>query len=452
MNRLLEISRRSLQTYQQALNVTSHNINNAENEDYSRQRVVLTSEDPDYLVPFWIGSGVKIEDVRRLKDEIVESNIRQFNARSSYTDKKSEILSITESFFTEPDELGLSQLINDFFNSWDALSVDPTSDPLRSDVVITAEKLSDKFRYINENYDQTRRDLRIEAEAQTEKVNALLGDIQKINQQIAFWGPTTNTAINDLLDKRDAYINELSKLVNVNVAYEDNNIANISIGGVFAADAAFRNEFKLEVVNDKMVMTIDADEEMRVAMTGGEIYAIAETYSQSLPDYQKQINRLAETIYNEVNAIHVNGYSLQDPPVTGLQFFDRYEKGMLNINENILNDNRFIAVSADGNLGNNEIGLQLADLKNKKLIDGYTLSDKYITIIDDLASEIDILDQNSRTYELALDQLAQQKASYSGVSLDEEWTNVLRFQRSYDAAAKLTSVADEMLQTVLNMV
>ena len=152
---------------------------------------------------------------------------------------------------------------------------------------------------------------------------------------------------------------------------------------------------------------------------------------------------------SQVNAIHSAGYTGQTPPATGTNFFGSYETGSLKISSDILSDPRNIATSADGTSGNNSVALQIAGLTTAKSSDGTTLGEYYSGFVNDIATTIQSANQTSSSTDMVLQQLENQKSSYSGVSVDEEMVNILKYQRGYDASAKLIKVAKELFDTLL---
>jgi len=131
IGRLLDISVRTMATYQNALDVTSNNISNAGNAEYTRQKVLLSTE----ITQGGIGMGVKLQDVQRIKNNLVDSQIRKYQSSLSDSNMRSEILQQIESVIAEPSDTGISFYINDFFNSWSELSTNPNSPQLRSQIV-----------------------------------------------------------------------------------------------------------------------------------------------------------------------------------------------------------------------------------------------------------------------------------------------------------------------------
>lgn len=450
ISRVFDISRRSLAIYQRALDLTSHNISNASNPDYSRQRVELVNETPEKVNGFMWGTGVKIAQITRARDTLLDRQIINYNQKFTNQEKQSAILSQVEQVFAEPGDLGLSGVLDGFFNAWHELSATPNSIPLRNSVINAAQKISTKVEGLNKDLDIVRSDMVNDFREQVSDINELLKNIQSFNARI-FEATSIGDDPNDLLDQRDKAIDDLSKIVNISVALDTNNIANVSIGGVFAVDASYAVEFGYSVNQDKLSL-VSALDQKTAKVTGGEINALAEIYNNTIPAYTNEINSIVNKLVESVNSIHQTGYTITDPLRSNIKFFEGYENGKLKINEDIISDPRLIAVSADGTAGNSDIAIKLGELSDKKVIDGLTFSEKYASLISRIGSDKVAVDALMDSNKLVLDQLQSQKASYSGVSVDEEMTNILIFQRAYQASAKVITVADEMIQTLLNMV
>ncbi len=450
VNSLLNMTAKSLAVYQKALAVTSNNITNANNTSYSRQRVVLGEAPPDSYGKFTIGNGVQIEDIQRLKNQALDNQILKSNSSKSFSEKQSTVVSQVESLFSEPSDLGLSNLTDSFLNSWEELTVNPTSAALRTNVVQNAQKLSVKGQSIYEGLDEMRSDIGKESANTIIDVNNYLTQISTLNKQIYESSIVGNSA-NDLLDKRDAFLEDLSKLVNINVTMDSDNVANVSIGGVYAAGRLSKIEFKTVEENGKLLIKT-ADGNTSVSLNGGELYSLQKSYNTDIKDYKTQLDGVLKSIYDEVNNLHTKGYTTTDPPETGLKFFENYENGNLVVNSEIVDDVNKIAVSSDGSNGNNDVASKIASLKTKKLSNGLTISDNYSNLVSSIGYEKVLQDQNAESFDLVLSQLEEQKSNYSGVSLDEEMVDVLKFQRSYDATAKLIQISDELLNTLINMV
>jgi len=387
INKLFDISRRSLLTYQAALNATSNNISNASNPDYSRQRVILGAERPEYTANLSFGSGVKIEDIRRVRDTIIDTQIWSFNSKESFAGKQASTLSKLEALLSEPSELGLSNLTAQFFNSWDKLAVDPSSTALRNNVLNTAQNLSGKLENVYEGYTQVKDDLKLETAQTVESINSYLQQIHTLNKEIYAVKAGGNTP-NDLLDQRGAIINELSSLANLNVTYNQDDTVSISIGGVYAVDRLHSQTFRVEEDSKGKLNVMTEDGGSKMALNSGELSANLTIYNKVIPEYQQKLNTIGQAIYDSVNSVHATGQTNTTPTQTGINFFSSFSNGVLVVNENIIDDPNLIAASANGDDGNNETALQIAALQEALLINGDTISNTYSNFVNQIANDL----------------------------------------------------------------
>lgn len=450
ITRLMDISSRALITYQQALSVTSNNVANSGNANYTRQRAVLASEYSDHQGVLNLGAGVRLADVQRIKDNMTDEQLRLYYQQNSMYSKQSDYLSQVEATLSEPGADGVSNLLNKFYNSWNDASVNPSSIPLRNSIVQTAQQLSAKIQSIYDGMNNMRPDLLREANSQVDSINTYVKQINTLNGQI-YAGSIVGTSPNDLMDQRDQAINELSKLVNINVSYDQNNVASVSIGGMLAADKVTYAEFK--AVDENGTLKIKTkDDAATLAIQGGELAAVMNTYSQDIPNMIKQLNTVVAGLVTQVNDVHASGYTNTNPPKTGVKFFESFTDGVLKISNDVLSDVKNIALSADGTVGNNAIALKLSALKDAKLENGKTIAESYSEFVTDMGGAIQKAQQNTDSTQAVISQLQQQKENYSGVSVDEEMINIMKYQRSYQAAARLIKTADDMFQSLLQVV
>lgn len=446
VSRILDISARALATYQRAINVTSHNLSNANNEKYTRQNVTFVSDGSDILG----GMGVTIKTIERVRNNLLDTQLRYYNTRYYDSEKRSNILTQLEAILTEPSENGLSNYINTFFDSWSKLSVNPTSTALRSNVIHATTQMTNKIKAIYDGFEEVRKSVYNDLEGKLNDVNFLLKDISELNRKI-FETQIKGGDANDLMDLRDKSIDELSQLANITVTWDKEGSANITIGGLAVADRYNAEQIKFSLSDGKVTLT-SFNGAFKLALNGGELYALTDYYNNKIPSYLDTLDSISTTIMNKVNELHKKGYSLHNPPLTNIEFFSSYLAGELKINQNILKDPSYIAVSEDQTNGNGDIARQIASLKNEKILDNKTVSEKYFDMVSELGSDKKAAEQTMASNEVVLEQLETQKASYSGVSIDEEMTKLIKYQRSYEAAARLIKVADELMQTLINSV
>jgi flagellar hook-associated protein 1 FlgK len=340
--------------------------------------------------------------------------------------------------------------MSNFFNSWDELALEPSSLSLRTSVVQSAQMLSEKIETIYSGISNARSDARSEANDIAGSVNTILEQLHTVNKQI-YEASVVGGNANDLIDTRDLLLEDLSQYVNMNVSIDENNVANVSIGGIFAVDGLHYKQFKIDRDGEQISFVTENDE-VKATITGGSLSSLLDLNNNELPSQLRELEELTTALMESVNSIHSQGFSITEPSLTGINFFEEFKAGKLIINEDIEDDPYLISISGDGTSGDNSIALQLAELKDENLLNGKTLSDNYSEYVSGVANEIRLQEQNAESYALVLNQLEQTKMQYSGVSTDEEMMNVMKYQRSYDAAAKLITVADELMQTLLTLV
>lgn len=462
IGRLLDISVRTMSTYQSAIDTASQNISNAGNPDYTRQKVLFANE----VGEKGIGIGVKIQDVLRIRNDILDSQLRKYQSSLSDSEKRSEVLKQIEAIISEPSSNGLSTFINEFFNAWDALSANPNSQQLRLTVIQKAQELSSRFKDTIDGFTEIQYMLQQDANVQVNQINDYLKGIYEMNQKI-YDAEARGTKANELKDQRDALIDKLSQIVNISVQKNDYGSVMVNVGGVYGADQTNYNQFEVKLVDGQLRLVSKLDSNSLAYVNGGEFFATSDLLSNKITAYKSAYEKLATNFIDQVNAIHTEGYTLpiSGSSNTGIPFFgelnssgkivNAFVDGEIKINSAVLSDSRNIAVSSvSGYEGNNEIATRIAELSKTKIpeLDNQTFTENYTSIINSIAQEKVMSDNSITSNDLVVQNLKTQKASYSGVSIDEEMTNVMRYQRSYEAASKLIKIADELLQTILNMV
>ena len=362
LNSVFSIAKSSLFAHQQALAVTSSNLANANNPAYSRQKALFGTTTPGYRASFSFGSGVAVQDVMRIRNSVTDIQIRN-NSHSYYdSEKKSTLLSQIESLFSEPSEFGISNLMSNFFNSWDELALDPSSVSLRTSVVQSAQMLSEKIENVHNGITNTKNDLRADAINVTKNINSIIEQLHTVNKQI-YEATVVGSTANDLLDTRDSLLEELSQYANINVNIDENSVANVSIGGVFAVDGLHFKQFEIEQDGDKLSLKTKGDN-VSTRISGGSLNAILDFHNKELPGKLEKLDEFVQSLMDNVNEIHAKGLTITDPALTNIDFFTQYENGKLVINQDIKDDPYLLAISEDGTSGNNSIALQLAELKS----------------------------------------------------------------------------------------
>ena len=453
LSRIFEISRNSLMAYQKALGVTSNNITNASNPNFSRRRVHMQASAPEVINNVELGTGVTISDVRRVKNTILDAQIRKFTQLQNSNSYEAGLLGSIESLMSEPSDDGLSNLIKQFFNSWDELAYEPSSTAARANVINAAQRMSNKLSTVYKGITRLKKDLIDDAESTASQINSLLENLTEVNRQI-YDSHIKGEQPNTWLDKRDEILEELSQYVDTTVHIGDDETATVSIGGVFVANKTTYNEINVETETsgNSTRIVIKTDDGAALRIKSGKLYGITNGYNNLISDYLERLDNIGEALMDSVNEIHEANYTLENTPQTGVEFFTGYDNGVLTINENIIDDPKKIAISSDGSPENNDGALSIAALADEKLIDNETINNYYSLLVSDIANGKMNSENEANNYELVVQQFQAQRSEESSVNVDEEMVNILNFQRSYDAAARLIRVADEMLQTLIEMV
>ena len=449
---LLETARRALMTQQVGMSVTSHNISNASTIGYSRQRVELAATSP-LKEPFGLlGTGVMAQSIGRLRDRFLDTQVRSSNQTMGDASAQYQILSQVETSFNEPSSSGLSSAMNGFFNAFQDLSVHPEDSSSRNAVLQKATSMADMFHRLSGEINQLRGALSDDVSTKVDRINTLTSELSKLDVQI------TNTMAtgadpSDAKDQRDLKLEELSTLINITVSEDPRGSIVVSSGGTAIASRAGSTPLKSTVVGNTIQIVTDPAGSP-VDVTAGELGGTLKMYNTTLPDYLRQLDQLAGAIVARVNTLHAAGSGLGTPPSTGIAFFTGTGASDIAVDSAISSNINTIAASGDGTPGDNSVALALAGVLNEKLLNGNSVSPAqfYNGLVSQIGSAVAAADNTSSSQELVLSQLENQRSSVSGVSLDEEMTNMIKFQRSYDAAAKLVTTANDMFQTILNMV
>ncbi|MCC6397010.1 MAG: flagellar hook-associated protein FlgK [Bacteroidetes bacterium] len=477
ISQVLETARRALLAQQYGLSVTGHNIANVSTPGYSRQRAEFVTTSPSQTAAGLLGTGVMVESVSRLRNRFIDQQIRSSNDSLSLASAEYQILSQIEATFNEPSDSGMSGVLNSFFQSWHDLSTNPEDPVSRNDLMLKGKQVTDTFHRLNAEMSSLRNSLRDEITTKLDRINTLTTEISKLNVDIT---AATVGGLNpsDMQDLRDAKLEELSTLANIQVHEDSRGSVMVVLGGAVIADNGASLPLRLEPAPPATVSGSSFDQLRivsglgnEVKLTGGEAGGLLKSYNTTIPDALGRLDRLAEGIVAEVNRYHATGYGLQNPPATGINFFMGNSAATIGLDLTDTSggaaagsapsiDN--IAASASATApGNNEIALLIAEALNRKpvtdgggatLLDGLSLLQYYNQSVTRIGSAVNSADTMIQSQELVLDQLTTQRESVSGVSLDEEMTDMIKFQRAFDAAARMVNTADEMFQTLLNMV
>lgn len=314
---LLRIGVTGILAHQAALQTTGHNISNTDTPGFSRQSVTLGTQSPDFSGAGYQGTGVRVDEVRRIVDEFSVSQLRldtsAFNELDTYLSNISQIDGLLADVST-----GLAPGIQDFFAALHAGADDPISVPVRQLVISQAEGLTDRFATIQNRLTQHNNTVNLQLETIASEITSLADGLAELNKSIvSATGRAQDSAPNDLLDTRDQLLKSLSKLVSVNVVSTGQNAVDVFIGnGQALVVGSKANQLKtidgetdpnrkdLAFANGKLEQTVTS------LITGGKLGGLIDFREQVLDTSLNTIGRLAITLATETNEQHVLGLDL----------------------------------------------------------------------------------------------------------------------------------------------
>ncbi len=444
ITRVFDIAQRSLLNSREAIDTTAKNIANANTEGYKRRRIETSQ-----LIGFaGGGNGYNLENATRVYNSFVEKQLLREQQNLGRYDTTETILSNIEAIFGEPDEMGLSNILHEFWSAWNDLANDPESQSARIVVRDKGEMLAATFQRLHNNLRDIQQQISIEINEKVDKVNQLLRQIYAVNQQISA------NSTSDLLDQRDLLINDLSELVNIEVREYPNDEIILSLGGQILLSENYLSQIKTEVTyssgfSDYTFLLDQGKSPLQIdsGIMGGLI-AINNTY---IPDYVNRLNILATSIANRVNAIHSSGYNLEGK--TGINFFsnDVTGAGNITLNPDIAYDASLVASSKTASSGDGSIAIAIADIQFEPLIQNDTITNYYNSLIGKIGSQVQEASFLKNSQEKVVENLKNQRDAISGVSLDEEMTRLIEYEKSYQAASRLLKTANELIDTLLSI-
>jgi len=442
----------ALNTYSGSINVTSTNIANVETTGYCRQQAVIRSVGI-------VGSGVELSTVRRIYNAFLTTQLRSANEDLGKWEVENEILSEIEEIFTDTDDYGLSSALNDFWNAWQDVANDPSSTTARSVLASCSGSLADVFNSTSSDLKDIQASINDAVSSTVEEINLLVNQIADMNQKIS-QAAATEESVNTYQDSLDTLVLDLSSLIDISTYTNESGQICIQVADgkplVEETTVWSLSTEKNTMTGMQDVTWVDSEGNAQVItgnITNGKLGGYLEIRDDVIPSYLAELDELAVKIMDEVNSLHTGGYDMDGQP--GVSFFTGTGADDIAVNAEILADSEKIAAAAtaDGASGDGTNAIAIAELQNSLVLDGgtTTFSDYYTALV----SEIGLKVQSAQaSYESASDTAEFRKsqvASVSSVSTDEEIAKLALYQSAYEAAAKLTSVLDEMLETIIEM-
>ncbi len=465
---IFNIAQSSLRSQQLGTEVTGENIANVNTPGYSRQRVMLENSETSLASGFPLGNGVKVAQIQRSYDSFLQSQITNGNSTNGQTSTRLNFMQRIEPLFNELTADGLGASLDNFFKSWQDLASNPQGTAQRQAVLAQGEILVDNFHQVNAFLNNTKTDADKSLVGITSDLTANLKDIASLNDQIKEIEVSGGNA-NELRDKRDVSVQDLAKLTGIRYMEQTDGTLTVTassgemlVSGNQSA-TVFTQVNSTTGLNDIMMTPHGGSTPLNITATiggpGNTLGSLGGTLNvrdNLVPDKIAKVDELAYNLATTLNTVHSAGYGLNGS--TGNDFFTPggpVTGYSLAIKLNISDINDIAAADTAGAAGNNINASLLAAIQNQNMptsLGTTTLGSFYNALAGNVGLEVQRAQQSNQQSQDLVNQLNNLRDSSSGVSLDEEMTNLIKYQKAFAGAAKLITTATDMMDTVLGLV
>ncbi len=459
---MLNVARTALITQQKALDVTANNIANVNTEGYSRQRLNMEQNEPVRYEGGTLGTGVRANrTIQRIYDRFLAGQIAGAASQQGRWDAQLETLEKAELMFDDASGYGLNGAMTEFWNSWQDVANSPSGYTERAMLLANTENLTLVFNKLSRDLSQVQGDSDLSIKGAVDTINGLTSEIASLNLKIAEVEAGNEHSANEFRDQRDLKLKALSSLVDVN-SFEDADgyLTVITANGHTLVDRTRSWDLTTETNANGFQdvfweSSSGAQQNITSELSTGKLKGWIEARDVILPGYLTHLDDMAVAMASAVNTQHNSGLDLNGDP--GLDFFSPFTGASdITVNSLFVNDTKLIAAAAttEGVPGGNGNAIAVAEIQNRLLMSGgsATIDDFFNGLVSDVGRFVSQAKVNMDHQSTVSLQLATYREEVSGVSMDEEMVNMVQFQSAYNAAAKLVSTVDEMLEALIAMV
>ncbi len=442
-----------LYTNQNALAVTGHNISNVDTTGYVRQQSIAEEKDTIEVGGYQLGTGVDIQTTRQIRDAYLDISYRDENASLGYWETKNTTIENIETVFDDLSDYSIQTAIDDFFSGWEELSKDPSNVTVRTMVVEYGVSLVETVTHINEQLEQMKQDMDDQIVALSSEINDITTQIADLNTQIMNSEATGDNA-NDYRDERNLLIDELAYHVDIDVTEKSDGMVTITLGGTYLVNGKNTNSI---YANTQQYTTLEWERNgQAIDSEKGNLNGLQDSIA-FIEELQEELNTFITGMANEINTIHSSGIGL-DGSINN-DFFTCIDGSnplsIDNIQVNtVLEDANKIAASVTGAAGDNSNAEEIIAIRDEEIFNynglDVNIDNYYNAIVSWVGTKGQEASGYVETQETVVQQIENQKEAISGVSLDEELSNMIMYQQAYNASAKVINVIDEMISTVIN--
>jgi flagellar hook-associated protein 1 FlgK len=449
----LNISVQSLLASTESMDVTTTNIANMNTPGYARRRVVLEESEPSGLDGS--STGVDVKAIQSLRDNVLELSINAATSQQNQSSTVASSLSATQVLFSDTASSSVSSTLDSFFSSLQQLSTSPSDSSLRSNVLTAASNVASSFQSTASSITDSQQQMDQNVVQATSDINSLLQQIATANSAITT-AQNLGQSSNDAEDQRSDLLSQLAAIVGYKTVNSSDGLTLTTDNGtplvVGSKAYALTNNLNSNGFNDIEAGGVD----ITSSITGGNLGGYIQTRDQSLASMKTQLDQFAFQFAQSVNNVQSSGsdangnagIALFNPPNTTT---GSASGAASSISVALTSPSQIAAASSGGASGDNSNLTKMIDLQNQSIINGDTPAEAISNLTFSIGNTISQATSDATATGNILTQLQNQQGSVSGVSLDEESSNLLLYQRSFQAAAKIISTVDTLMGNLLDM-
>lgn len=467
----LSLAQRSLQTQRQGVEIAGHNLANVNNPAYSRQRLRVETGITLSSTAGPQGTGADAAAITQLRDALLDGQVSSEASVTGFLELQQRALQYAQSGLgqqidrqaTGPEgaaaadgvagQHGIAETMSDFFNAFQSASGSPTSLAERQILLMKAQNLANKFVQVDGRLENLASSLNDGMNNEIFKANELMSQIARINDDILNTEQNYLGVANDLRDTRQQKLEELARLVKFDATTDSSGAVNISIDGqTLVSVSQVLDTMESYDAGGGQMMIRTATGGSPLNLTGGSIQGAIDVRDGAVGSLRTNLNQVATALINDVNAIHQNGFSLTG--TTGEDFFTGTGSSNMGVNTVLTSAPAKVQLSGTaGAVGDNSVALQLAQLADtpNALLGNQTYQESYSQLVASLGQSLASVNDRLSDQAVVEKMLLRQRDAVSGVSLDEEMTELMKYQKAYEASAKLITTVDQMLEVLIQM-
>jgi flagellar hook-associated protein 1 FlgK len=449
--RSLTTASRSLDAQRYGLDVVGQNMANVNTVGYARRVVDMQSA---ATTNNGSGGGVDVVAVRALRDRLVEHRLMQAVPTQQREAAMADSLSVIVTALGQPGK-SLDKDLQNLFGAFSRLAEEPTSTIARHDVLMAADTVASTFHGISAQLDDAAHDADQRIRGAVSDVNGITEQLQALNE--AFANAPSAESVLRLKDQQTQLVRQLTEILDVQVLDQQDGGVTISIGngqplvvGQFRTPLAVANTPPLGYA----AITL-AGNTVTNAVSSGKIGGMLAVRDTNVPAYRASIDTLAFEVTQRINVLHRAGYD--QTGTAGGDFFTALGSSTgaaaaIKVDPLLAADGRRIAAGATTAAGDNQVARNLAALQNNRVLNGgtSTMNDAWSDIVYRVGRDTQVAIQRSQSQTEVVRQMDALRDQVSGVSLDEEATSMLKFQRAYEANARFFTTIDQTLDVLMN--